>query len=404
MKERVTRGMKRVYIITIVTALLVVAVFSGIHYVWNGGKRVDTLKVGIIYKNDESTPYTFNFMLAEDELKRQLAGRVRVYSRSNVPEADTLEPLRELVREGCSIIFTNNNSVQMIEAAREYPDVQFCQGAFATTDDVSDVKNYHSFAGAIYQGRYVSGVAAGLKLREMIDTHVIAPGEALVGYVGAYPVPDVISGYTAFLLGVRSVAPEATMRVRYTGVWNSYNREKACAKALIDEGCVVISQHTDTIGPAVACEEASTTRKVFHVGYHQDMTDIAPSSSLLSTRTNWAVYMVGAVEAILEGREIEKNVPGEAFGNDMCAGFDHGWVELTDLNRQLMPDGAEEKLQKVIDALRKGTLTVFMGDYVGVDPDHPEDVIDLSQGYRENEKSSWPTFHYVLKDVITVEE
>ena len=130
----------------------------------------------------------------------------------------------------------------------DYPDVQFCQGAYATSDDVSDVKNYHSFAGAIYQGRYASGVVAGLKLRDMIDRHVIQPEEALVGFVGSYPISDVISGYTAFLLGVRSVAPEATMRVRYTHVWNSYNKEKACAHALIDEGFNFINLGADVVG------------------------------------------------------------------------------------------------------------------------------------------------------------
>jgi basic membrane protein A len=214
----------------------------------------------------------------------------------------------------------------------------------------------------------------------------------------------VVSGFTAFLLGVRSVAPEATMRVRYTYAWSSYNREKACAKALIDEGCVVIGQHTDTIGPAMACEEAKGSRPVIHVGYNQSMVDIAPSTSLISTRVNWTPYVVGAVEALLEGREIEKSIPGDVFGNDMCAGFDHNWVELTELNRQLAPYGAEEKLAKAVDALRRGTLEVFKGNYIGVDPDDPSDTVDLSKGYRENANSSWPTFHYLLKDVITVEE
>lgn len=404
MKGWVTTGMKRVYITTIVTAALVVAAFSMIYSMWDRPARVDVLKVGFIYKNDESTPYTANFMLAQEALERNLAGRVWIYTRSNIPEDDTIEPVRDLVREGCSIIFTNNNSTQFVDAAREYPDVQFCQGAFATAGDVSDVKNYHSFAGAIYEGRYVSGVAAGLKLRDMIDRRVIEPGEALVGYVGSYPIPDVMSGYTAFLLGVRSVVPEATMRVRYTGVWNSYNRERACARALIDEGCVVIAHHTDTIGPAVACEEAGSSGKVFHVGYHQSMTDVAPMTSLVSARINWAPYVQGAVEALLEGREIEKFVPGNVNGNDMWAGFDHGWVELTQLNPRLTPDGAEEKLEAVVDALRRGTLQVFKGDYTGVDPDDPTDTIDLNQGYKENEKTSWPTFHYVLKDVVTVEE
>lgn len=404
MKGWVTTGMKRVYITTIVTALLVVAAFSMMYSVWDVRARLDALKVGFIYENDESTPYTYNFMLAQEALEARLPDRVRIYAHTNVPEDESAEPLHALVQDGCSIIFTNNYSPQVVEAARQNPNVQFCQTSFNTANHDDCPPNYHTFNGAIYQARYVSGIAAGLKLRELIDNRVIDAGEALVGYIGAYPSVEVISGFTAFLLGVRSVAPEATMRVRYTYAWSSYSREKDSARALIDEGCVVIAQHTDTIGPAMACEEAKGSRPLVHVGYNQSMVDIAPSTSLIGTRVNWVPYVVGAVEALLEGREIEKSVPGAAFGNDMCAGFDYGWVEMTELNRQLAPYGVEEKLNKAIDALRRGTLEVFRGNYTGVDPDDPNDTIDLNQGYRENADCSWPTFHYLLKDVIAVEE
>lgn len=404
MKGWVTTGMKRVYITTIVTALLVVAAFSMAYSVWDGAVRVDALKVGFIYENDESTPYTYNFMLAQEALEALLPDRVRVYAHTNVPEDECEEPLHALVQDGCSIIFTNNYSAQIVEAARQYPNVQFCQTSYNAADHDDCPDNYHTFNGAIYQARYACGVAAGLKLRDMIDNRVVDADGALVGHVGAYPTVEVISGYTAFLLGVRSVVPEATMRVRYTHAWSSYSREKACAKALIDEGCVVIGQHTDTIGPAMACEEAKVGRPVIHVGYNQSMVDIAPSTSLIGARVNWTPYVVGAVEAMLGGHEIEKSMPGEAFGNDMYAGFDHDWVELTELNRQLAPYGTDEKLGKAVDALRKGTLEVFKGDYIGVDPDDPNDTIDLKQGYKENAGTSWPTFHYLLKDVIEVEE
>ena len=395
--------MKRVYITTIVTALLVLAVFGGVYSVWDGAKGVDALKVGFIYKNDESTPYTYNFMLAQRALEKALPDRVKVYARSNVSEAETLEPVQELVRAGCEIIFTNNNSTEIADIARQFPQVQFCQGAFSTEDHENDPDNYHTFGGEIYQGRYVTGVAAGLKLREMIDEHSIAADEAMVGFVGAFPTAEVISGYTAFLLGVRSVAPEATMRVRYTGAWSSYSREKAAARALIDVGCLVIAQHTDTIGPAVACEEASADRRIIHVGYHQNMIDIAPATSLTGARVDMAPYVVGAVEAVLSGKEIEKYVPGTVHGNDMCAGFDLGWVEVLELNKQIAAYGTEEKLNKVIESLRKGGLEVFKGDYMGVNPNDESDTIDLNQGYRENETTSWATFGYVLEDVITVE-
>ena len=343
-------------------------------------------------------------MLAQGALRRAFPGRVKILSHSNVPDSETLEPIHELVRAGCGIIFTNNYSDQVLEAARMHPEVQFCQGSYSTGDHGDYPDNYHTFNGEIYQARYVSGIAAGMKLRDMLDSHAITADQALVGYVGAFSTPEVISGYTAFLLGVRSVAPEATMRVRYTGTWSSYSREKACARALIDEGCTVIAQHTDTIGPAMACEEADVGRQIVHVGYNQDMTDIAPGTSLISCCVNWSAYVVGATEALLNHESIERHVGGSAHGNDVSAGFDLGWVQVLDLNRQIAAYGTEEKLQRAVEALKKGSLEVFKGNYTGTNPEDPSDTVDLRQGYKENEKTSWPTFHYVLDDVITIEK
>ncbi len=396
--------MKRVYITTLIAALAVALALGAIHFARGGARPVDGIKAGFIYENDESTPYTYNFYLAQTALEREFGDRVQTLTRSNVPEAESEEPVRELIRAGCSILFVNNYSSQIAKLAEEYPQVQFCQGSFYDGEHENYPENYHTFNAEIYQGRYISGIAAGMKLRELIDTRSIAPEEALVGYVGAYPSTEVISGYTAFLLGVRSVCPEATMRVRYTKAWSSYSREKSCAAALIDEGCVIIAQHTDTIGPAVACEEAAATKRVFHVGYNQNLIDIAPATSLVSTRVNWAPYILGAVEAVLTGESIEKHVGGRIHGNDACGGLEEGWVQMLELNRRIAAYGTQEAMDKAAEAMKRGTLEVFRGEYTGVSPDDPEDTVDLRQGYRENEKASWATFHYVLDDVITVEE
>lgn len=390
--------MKRVYITTLITAMLAVALVAAANSVWNRAPALKELKVGFVYENDGSTPYTYNFMLAQNALERELGESVKVYTCSNVSEGDTLEPIRELVRTGCGIIFVNNYSAQVIDAARECPDVQFCQTSYFDGEHEDLPKNYHTFNGEIYQGRYVSGVAAGLKLREMIDSGAIAAGEALVGYVGAFRSTEVMSGCVAFMLGVRSAAPEATMRVRYTGSWSSYSRDKACAKALIEEGCVVLSEHTDTIGVAVACEEDG---HVVHVGYNQDMADVAPLTSLISCRINWAPYVIGAVEAVLARRNIEDFVDARIHGNDACGGLTGDWVQILKLNRQVAAEGSQEQLDQVVEALKKGTLEVFKGEYTGVNPDDPSDTVDLRQGYRENDKTSWATFHYLLEGVIT---
>ena len=396
--------MKRVFLTTLATALVMALVFGAIYSVWNSAVMMDAIKVGFIYENDESTPYTYNFYLAQSALERAYGDRVQTVVRSNVPETESEEPLRELVRSGCSIIFVNNYSDQISQLAREYPQVQFCQGSFNEGEHENCPDNYHTFNAEIYQGRYVSGVVAGMKLRELLGGHQISAGEALVGYVGAFPSVEVVSGFTAFLLGVRSICPEATMRVRYTHSWSSYSKEKACARALIDEGCVVIGQHTDTIGPAVACEEAAATTRVFHVGYNQNVIDIAPATSLISTRANWAPYMIGAVEALLEGDPIERHISGHVRGNDACAGIEADWVQMLELNRRIAAYGTEEAMARAVEGLKRGALEVFKGDYTGVDLKNPGDTIDLRQGYRENERYSWATFHYLLDDVILVEE
>ena len=154
--------------------------------------------------------------------------------------------------------------------------------------------NYHTFMGTIYQGRYISGIVTGMKLRELIEQKKLTPAQAKIGYVAAFPYAEVISGYTAFFLGVRSVVSEAVMTVSYTNTWSNTTTERKLAEKLIDEGCVIIAQHSDTTGPATACETASTRdgKLVFHVGYNQTMTDVAPTTSLVSTRINWTPYFI----------------------------------------------------------------------------------------------------------------
>jgi len=396
--------MKRYYITTAVICLLVLLAGSFAYGIWNRAPVLDHLKVGFIYENDESTPYTYNFFLAEQALKKEYGEKVEILSKSNVRETETEEPLRELVNRGCQIIFINSYSEQVARVAADYPAVQFCQVSFRSAPDAQSPENYHTFKGKAYQGRYVSGIVAGMKLREMIDQGVIQPDEAVVGYVGAYGTEEVVSGFTAFLLGVRSVVPEATMRVRYTGTWGSFALEKACTEALIDEGCVVISQHTDTIGPAVACEGASARKRVYHIGYNQSMLDIAPYSSLISMRISWTPYIVGAVGAVLSSKPIERYVDAAAFGRDMSAGFEKNWVEMLELNKPIAAEGTQARIDQAIDAFRRNQIDVFKGDYVGVNPNNPADTYDLSQGYTENKTSSSPSFHYILRDVITVDD
>ena len=395
---------KRYYFAAALICILVLLAFALASGYFTRTKPGGTLKVGFIYSEDESTPYTYNFTQGQRALAETYGSRVEVLVQSNVNGKEAEEPIRDLIRKGCRLIFINADTDAAAVICGEFPDVQFCQVSLPSIDPTGLPDNYHTFNGEIYQARYAAGVAAGMKLRSLIDTGAIRAEDAKVGFVAANNSAEVVSGYTAFILGMRSVAPEATLRVRYTGSWSNYSVEKSVANELISEGCIVIAQHTNTMAPAIACEEAAAKgSRVYHVGYHQSMMDVAPSTALVSLRTNWTPYILGVTEAVLNGRSIENTVPGHAHGHDISAGFDQNWVQILELNKQLAAPGTEEKLNRVIDSLKKGKIDVFRGDYTGVNPDDPTDTIDLNQGYRENEKSSSPSFRYILQDCVIEE-
>ena len=396
--------MKRADLITFITCIIAVAgTFLFTRLFEDDGDRV--VKVGFIYVGDASTGYTGNFIDAQLELEKVYGDKVQIMAMYNVAEGTESEYLQQLVDEGCDIIFSTsyNFGVTTKQFAERYPDIEFCMATRDNANEEPYLANYHTFMGAIYEGRYTAGVAAGMKLLELIDKGVITAGQAKIGYVGAYPYAEVISGYTAFLLGVRSIVPDAVMTVKYTYNWNDYLIEKKYAKQLINEGCVIISQHSDTAGPAIACEETDVSTPVYLVSYNQSMADIAPTTYITGCKINWKPYVVGAVGAVMKGKNIEKTVKGKVIGNDIGAGFDEGWVEMLKLNDVIAAEGTKEKMAEVIDGFRKGRIEVFKGDYIGVNVDDPDDVYDLSVGYQENYNSSAPTFKYILQGIITIE-
>lgn len=359
------------------------------------------LTVGFIYDNDVETPYSRNFRLAQKAVEHKFKEQVNVMVFSNVLDDELDAPMAELAANGATLVFTNNYG-NMREQAARYPDIEVCQVSNDPYPDDEALPNYHTFKGEVYQARYASGIVAGLKLSQLIESGDISRDDARVGFVAAFPYAEVISGYSAFLLGVRSVIEDATMQVLYTYSWDNYVLEKDCATLLLDNGCVVISQHTDTVGPAVACEEYYA-HPAFHIGYNEGMTDVAPNTSLTSARICWEPYVTGAVRACLQGRQIEDVVNGTVHPkNDMSAGYDNGWVELVDVNESLLPSDVGQVLDEAVSGMRDGSNLVFQGDYIGVNPDDPADVCDLSHGFHENEDSSIPSFSYVLRDVVTV--
>ena len=397
--------MKRVYIVTALTCMVILGLFAAVLSFLNLSDGKDHLKIGFIYDNDESTPYTYNFSLAKDAVEKKYGDKVDIETCSNVLDNEMEEPLRQLASEGCDIIFFNGYSELVRELAPQYPDTQFCQTSYMDMTGQTVPDNYHTFKGEAYQGRYVSGIAAGVKIRQMILDGTITEDQAVIGFVAAFPTSEVISGYTAFLMGVRSVVSQAVMRVCYTETWSSYALEKSAASRLIDDGCVIISQYTDTIGPAIACEESTGDIPVYFVGFNQSMSEVAPGTSLVTARICWEPYVLAAVDAVMSDREIESVVTGNIHGTDVSAGFENGWVEMLDLNQQVAASGTQEAMDNAIEQFNRGNVDfVFKGNYTGVNPEDPSDTIDLRNGYVENETTSYPLFHYILSDVITVEE
>lgn len=394
--------MKRVYSLCILTSFIMILLSLGLHNIMKTDDK--HIKVGFIFVGDEITPYTENFMKARNQVMEVYGEQIECVTKYNVAEDEIEEPLNELVNEKCDYIIAASYGYgpKVKEVAGSHPEIQFCVPTGDNANAEPVLHNYHNCYGTIYQGRYICGVIAGEKLKEMIDSGIISPEQAKIGYVAAFPYAEVISGYTAFYLGVQSVVPEATMLVKYTDTWSNYSLEKQAAMDLIDMGCIIISQHSDTIGPATACENANQEIPVYHVGYNQSMTDVAPTRSLVSCSVDYSYYFEQSIYALIHKKKIEDCIDGKVYGQDSMAGIDKGWVRILDINYGILPKNINKVVDSTIRKLEDGDIQVYSGDFTGVNPYDENDRIDLTNPFIENEKSSSPTFSYVLDDVITV--
>ena len=270
-------------------AVLAVSAAAPVYAGEGEGIAKEDLKIGIIYIGDENEGYSAAHMAGIDEMVETLGlDDSQVIEKTLIGENEACyDAAADLADQGAQIVFANSfgHETYILQAAAEYPEVQFCH-ATGTQAASSGLSNMHNYFTNIYEARYVSGVVAGMKLNEMIEDGTITEDEAKMGYVGAFPYAEVISGYTSFFLGARSVCPSVTMEVKYTNSWASFDLEKECADALISDGCVLISQHADTTGAPTACEAAG----VPCVGYNIDMTSVAPTTALTSASINWGVY------------------------------------------------------------------------------------------------------------------
>ena len=369
----------------------------------------EDFKIGFICLHDEQSTYDLNFLNAANSVQAALGlTNEQVIIKTNIPEGnECYEAAKDLVNQGCDIVFANSFGHEdfMIKAAKEFPEVEFCH-ATGTKAHTEGLKNYHNAFASIYQGRYLAGIVAGMKLNEMIEAGKITADQAKMGYVGAFTYAEVMSGYTSFYLGAKSVCPTVTMEVQFTGSWYDPTEEKNAAEALINNNCVLISQHADSMGAPSACETAG----VPNVSYNGSTYESCPETFLVSSAINWAPYFNYIISCVNKGEEIAA---------DWCGGIAEGSVVLTGLNQDVIAEGTLAKVEEAITGFKTGTikvfdtknftvdgeaLTTYMAD-VDTDAAYEKDTEAIKDGYfNESADRSAPYFDVKIDGIKLLNE
>ena len=367
-------------------------------------------KIGMICLHDENSTYDNNFIQALRQVQQDLGlTDEQVVIVTNIGEdSSCYDAAVDLAKnKGCNVIFADSFGHEsfMKQAAQEYPEVQFCH-ATGTSSKIANIENFHNAFASIYEGRYLAGIAAGLKLNEMIAAGKITAEQAVIGYVGAFTYAEVISGMTSFYLGARSVCPSATMKVRYTGSWYDQAKEQEAATALIEKDkCVLISQHADSLGAPTACELAG----VPNVSYNGSTYSAGETTFIISSAINWAPYFQYIIETV---------VKGEAIAPDWCGTIATNSVVLSGVNQDVAAEGTIEKINEAIKALEAGTLHVFdtasftvdgktLTEYLAdVDGDYTGETNVIHDGYFDESNAvdfrSAPYFDIIIDGVTNL--
>ena len=309
------------------------------------------VKIGLICVHDINSGYDAAHIEGLQTACKELGiPESQIVMKYNIPEDETCQDTAvDLAEQGCTIIFSDSygHQMHMQAAAEEYPDVTFvaCTGDLAASSGLSNYKNMFPYT---YESRYVSGVVAGMKLKELMDAGTIS--DPYVGYVGAYPYAEVVCGYTAFLLGIQSIVPEAHMDVQYTNSWYDPSKEAETANALMARGCVIIGQHADSTGAPSAVQEALEKGTVaYSVGYNIDMLSVAPDAALTSAQNNWSVLYKHMLEEFMAGEELP---------TDFACGYADGAVMISALGGSCA-EGTQEAVDAAWAGIKDGSLKVF---------------------------------------------
>ena len=363
--------MKKKFLTVALSAMLAVTAVAGLSACGNGGEDLNELalpayenietpdysgitvpedfKFGLICLHDESSTYDKNFIDAAKKACKEmgLKDNQLVMKTSNPELVDCKNAALNLVDEGCDVIFADSfgHEPWLLEAAKAKPEVEFCH-ATGTTAHTENLDNFHNAFASIYEGRYLAGVAAGMKLNEMIKDGKFTAEQAKIGYVGAFTYAEVISGYTAFYLGAKSVCDTVTMDVQFTGSWYDVTAEKTAAQSLIAGGCKLISQHADSMGAPSACEEAG----VPNVSYNGSTLEACPETFIVSSRIDWAPYFKYIIAQTIKKEEIMDDYTGT---------IKTGSVVLTNVGGNAAAEGTVEAIVAARTKLAAGELKVF---------------------------------------------
>lgn len=353
------------------------------------GIAKEDLMIGFIHISDASDMgYTYNHDLGTLAMVEALGlSEDQVINKYNIGEDENCAAaIDELIEKGCQIIFATSfgHGDYMQEAAMAHPDIEFSHATGAGAAS-ADLPNFHNYFTSIFEARYLAGIAAGMKLNEL--------GETKLGYVAAYPYAEVISGYTAFYLGAKSVTADVTMDVIYTNSWHDPVLEAQVSQTLIDSGCTVISQHSDSTAPATT----AANNGVFQIGYNADMIVAAPSASIISARSDWSIYLIFAVQNLIDGTPIP---------TDWSQGLAEGAVYLSPLNTDIAAPGTQDALDEASAALVDGSLQVFAGPLTGAGTTYSGDteLVEILDGewFHESETQSSPYWFYIIDGVNVI--
>ena len=372
----------------------------------------EEFKIGVILLHDENSTYDLNFIKGITAVKEAYKMTdEQVIIKRNIPEGnECYEAATDLVAKGCKVVFADSfgHESYMLKAAKENPTVEFCH-ATGTSAHTSDTANFHNAFAAIYEGRYLAGVAAGLKLNEIKAAGKLKGDVPMMGYVGAFTSAAVISGYTSFYLGAKSVCPDVVMKVQFTGSWYDEQEEKNAAQALISMGADLISQHADSLGAPTACEDAG----IPNISYNGSTYDAGENTFIISSAINWSPYFAYI---------INQAVKGEAIDTDWTGTIATGSVVLTGINTKVAAEGTEAKLKALIEEFKAGTLHVFdteKDNFITVEGqkltsyladvddfgDYVKETEVVANGYfHESEKRSAPYFDLTIDGIELVNQ